>query len=245
MSGGDPWARLPEQAQALGVELGGATLDQLRRYAALLGEWNRFFNLTAIDDPVEVVAKHFLDSLSVSAAIDLTAVTRLIDVGSGAGFPGLVLKLAFPHLELVAIDSLQKRLKFVERVVGSLGVGGVALIHARAEDAAGVAWVGRPLRETGDLVTARAVARLHTLLEWTLPYARVGGSVVAMKGPDVDEEVREADAAIGLLGGGPPVVQRLSLPGTDIQRSLVIIPKVSPTSAAYPRRPGSARKHPL
>jgi 16S rRNA (guanine527-N7)-methyltransferase len=179
----------------------------------------------------------------------------LIDVGTGAGFPGLVLKIAFPHLEVRLVDAVQKRLRFLERVIEELGLIGVSTLHARVEDlAAAPAQLasrkspGPPapsaLREASDVVTARAVARLNVLAEWTLPLARVGGCVLAMKGPDVADEVEEAGRAIQLLGGGAPSVRDLTLP-PDLGRSLVMIPKVSATPRMYPRPPGTARKQPL
>jgi 16S rRNA (guanine527-N7)-methyltransferase len=251
------WDRFAGRAGSFGVLLTPAQTGQLQRYLELLCEWNRKFNLTAIERPEEILDKHFLDSLSCALAISFPAAGSLIDVGSGAGFPGLVLKIAFPHLELVLLDALEKRLRFLDRVVEELELAGVRTLHARAEDAAGAlppAYkrksprprpAGPLLREQFDVVTARAVARLNVLVEWLLPFARVGGSVVAMKGPDVAEEVAEARPAIELLGGGPAVAHPLVLPGTDLGRSLVRIPKLKPTPRAYPRLPGTARKAPL
>jgi 16S rRNA (guanine527-N7)-methyltransferase len=177
----------------------------------------------------------------------------LIDVGSGAGFPGLVLKIAYPHLQVTLLDSLEKRLRFSERVGEALGLEGIRPVHARAEDAA--APPGRRsrrgsvqpphLRERFDVVTARAVARLQVLVEWSLPFARVGGCFVAMKGPDVGEEVGEARKAIARLGGGEPQVRTFQLPGANVGRSLVRIDKVKPTPLDLPRPPGTARKTPL
>jgi 16S rRNA (guanine527-N7)-methyltransferase len=162
----------------------------------------------------------------------------------------VALKIAFPHLEVTLIDAVQKRLAFLDRVCEELGLGSVRTLHARVEDAAALPGApGRPvqptLREQFDVVTARAVARLDVLSEWTLPFCRVGGSVVAMKGPDVAEEAEEATVAIRTLGGGEPRIVQLQLPETDIGRSLVTIPKIRPTPRAYPRPPGSARKAPL
>ena len=174
----------------------------------------------------------------------------MADIGTGAGFPGLVLKIAFPHLDVTLIDAVQKRLAFLDRVCEELGLVSVRTLHARVEAAAALPGApGRPvqptLREQFDVVTARAVARLNVLTEWTLPFCRVGGSVVAMKGPDVAEEVEEATTAIQTLGGGEPGVVQLQLPETDLGRSLVTIPKIRPTPRRYPRPPGSARKSPL
>jgi 16S rRNA (guanine527-N7)-methyltransferase len=234
-------ARLSDGAAALGIVLDPGALEQLRAYAVELGVWNRRFNLTAIEDDAAIVDKHFLDSLSCARALDLTLSGAALDVGSGAGFPGLVLKIAFPHWQFVLLDSSEKRVRFLNRVIDRLGLTSVLAVHARAEEAA-----HRPaFREQFDAVLARAVARLNVLAEYTLPFARVGGRVVAQKGPEVAEEVAEAAPAIALLGGGSPSVDVFTLPQTHIHRSLVTIPKVRPTPPAYPRRPGSAKKHPL
>jgi 16S rRNA (guanine527-N7)-methyltransferase len=234
-------SHLAEGARALGIALDSTQIAQLGLYAEELGHWNQRFNLTAIEDEAAIIDKHFLDSLACVRAFDLHIPGVAIDVGSGAGFPGLVLKIAFPLWQFVLLDSIAKRVHFLERVVARLGLRGVRPIHARAEDAGRMA----ELRERFDLVLARAVARLNVLSEYTLPFARPGGAVVAMKGPEIAEEIAEAHSAIALLGGGGPSAQVFTLPGTDLRRSLVTIPKVSPTPAAYPRKPGSAKKHPL
>ena len=253
------WDFLVQGASALGVNLETSQVEQLQRYLELLCEWNQRFNLTAIDDPNEILVKHFLDSLSCARAIDFSRRRTLADVGTGAGFPGLVLKVAYPHLRVTLVDAVQKRLGFLERVAEDLGLRDVTTVHARAEDAAGApkqgpvrkgggpppAPTGRPLRERFDVVTARAVARLNVLCEWTLPFVKVGGVFIAMKGPDVQEEFAEAAHAIQVLGGGRAEAVPLSLPGTDIGRSLVRIEKKRPTPPAYPRLPGTARKAPL
>jgi len=246
------WEDLAARA-APWVALGPAALDDLGRYAVLLSEWNRRLNLTAIEAPDEVLTKHFLDSLSPAAALDLTACRTLCDVGTGAGFPGLVLKIAFPHLEVVLMDALDKRLRFLQRVIADLGLEGVRTVHARCEDAAAHPARGRggpqppggPYREAFDLVTARAVADLRVLAEWTLPLARVGGQVLALKGPACEAEVEAARPALALLGGGEPVLTPLTLPGSDVRRALVLIPKARPTPPDYPRPAGAARRAPL
>lgn len=249
------WESFAQAAAEYGVALLPEQVDSLRRYLELLCEWNQRFNLTAITSPHEILVKHFLDSLTCAAGVDFPAQRTLIDVGTGAGFPGLVLKIAFPHLEVRLLDAVQKRLNFLERVAEELGLEGVTTVHARAEDAAAVpAQMARrkspaaapapSLREKADVVTARAVARLNVLAEWTLPLARVGGCVVAMKGPDVEEEVAESAHALELLGGGTATVRTFRLTA-EIGRSLVIIPKARATPRTYPRSPGTARKSPL
>ncbi len=242
----EAWGRLADHAADLGAPIHPNCIPKLRRYVDLLAEWNRYFNLTAIEDPAEVVTKHILDSLTVAGVIDLSGVRTVIDVGTGAGFPGLVLKIAYPHLRVVLLDALNKRLRFLERVAQALELDGVTTLHARAEDAASPVWIGPDRhRESYDLVTARAVARLNTLSEWLVPFARVGGRIVAMKGPNVGDELVQAETAFRLLGVGNATVRELVLPGTEVGRSLVVMTKDRRTPAAYPRRPGTARKHPL
>ena len=238
------WADLADQCRsAFGVELTPEQLAQFATYLDLLGEWNRRFNLTAIEEPEAILTKHFLDSLSCAVMVDFPGQTTLIDVGTGAGFPGLVLKIAYPHLRVTLLDSLDKRLRFLDRVIETLGLMGVETVHARAEDLARAGPASR--RERFDVVTARAVARLRVLAEWTLPFARIGGCLVAMKGPSVEGEVAEAGPAVSKLGGGAVAVRELLLPGTDIGRSLVRVEKARSTPRDLPRRSGTARKAPL
>jgi 16S rRNA (guanine527-N7)-methyltransferase len=256
MAGESDWDGLIRGASEWGVSLSTDQVTQLQRYLDLLMEWNQRFNLTAIEDRQEILHKHFLDSLACARAVDFTTFRSLVDVGTGAGFPGLVLKIAFPHLEVTLLDAVGKRLTFLTHVAEELGLEGVSVVHARAEDAtrpprrsprrAEPSPAAAPaLREVFEVVTARAVARLNVLAEWTLPFAKIGGRVILMKGPDVKEEVGEAAHAFSLLGGGPPEVLNLRLPGTEIGRSLVTIPKVKATPNAYPRQAGAARKAPL
>jgi 16S rRNA (guanine527-N7)-methyltransferase len=233
--------RLRHGAASWGIDLTEAQLRACQRYLDLLLEWNQRFNLTAIEAPEQVIDKHFLDSLSCSLVLDLSPGRRLIDVGTGAGFPGLVLKIAFPGLEVLLLDAVEKRLRFLERVIAELRLTGIGTRHARAEDAGRAA----DLREQFDVATARAVARLSTLAEYCLPFVRTGGSFLAQKGPLVADEVTEARAALRLLGAGEPSVRSLVLPGTDIGRSLVHVPKIAPTPRVYPRLAGTPKKHPL
>lgn len=244
------WTGLIQGGASFGVDVDAAQVEALQLYLRRLREWNARFNLTAIQDPDEILTKHFLDSLSCALAVNLRDARSLIDVGTGAGFPGLVLKIAYPHLEVVLLDAVQKRLNFLQHVASELGLKQLRTVHARAEDAAtATPRPGTPttprLREQFDVVTARAVSRLAVLAEWTVPFARVGGAVLAMKGPGPADEVQEAERALKLLGAGTPVVRDLVLPGTDLGRSLVRIPKLHATPRAYPRPPGTARKAPL
>lgn len=206
------WDRLSRDASGLGVLLTGDQIAALRRYLELLTEWNQRFNLTAIQRPDEILVKHFLDSLTPALVLDLTRRHSLVDVGTGAGFPGLVLKIAYPHLQLTLLDAVQKRLNFLDRVAAELGLQDVQTVHARAEEAASAQPLGADaprLREKFDVVTSRAVARLNVLAEWTVPFARVGGVVLALKGPEMVEEAAEAERALRLLGGGRPHILSL------------------------------------
>lgn len=236
------WSDLQQKAAALGVLLTAAQIQALARYLEMLREWNTRFNLTAIEDPAEMLTKHFLDSLTCARVVDFARVRTLIDVGTGAGFPGLVLKIAYPHLEVTLLDSLEKRLRFLDRVSEELDLEGVRTVHARAEDAAAP---GASLREHFDLVTARAVAQLRVLAEWTLPFAALDGALLAMKGPHIQPEIDEAGPALRKLGGIVERVEEFELPASDVGRSLVLIRKKSRTPREFPRRPGAARKAPL
>lgn len=233
--------RLAAGAGEFGVTLDEPKLEAMLTYREELLLWNRRLNLTAIADPDAVLVKHFLDSLSGALVVEFAAARTLIDVGTGAGFPGLVLKIAFPHLRVTLLDAVEKRLRFLERLRERLGLAEVTTLHARAEEAGrDPAW-----REQFDIVTARAVAPLNVLCEYCLPFARVGGVFLAYKGPEIEEEIAQAARAIRLLGGGAPGVRHLTLPGSDLRRSLVTIPKSAATPPQYPRRTGSARKRPL
>jgi 16S rRNA (guanine527-N7)-methyltransferase len=233
--------RLAASARSFGIDLDARELAAYREYLRLLLDWNQRFNLTAIDTPEAVIDKHFTDSLSCALVLDLPSLHRLVDVGTGAGFPGLVLKIVFPHLEVLLLDAVEKRLRFLRRVTEALHLSGVTTLHARAEEA------GRdPLwRGQYDLAVARAVAPLNTLAEYCLPFVRLGGCFLAQKGPHVAAELAAAQPALHKLGGGDARVHRLILPDTDIRRSLVLVPKIAPTPRDYPRLPGTPKKHPL
>jgi len=224
-----------------GWTLTAAEREAFDRYYRLLVAWNERVNLTAITDPEGVALKHFYDSLTPAFHVDFSGISSLVDIGSGAGFPGLPLKLRFPHLALTIVDSLKKRIAFLEEAVRQLGLTGVTLIHGRAEA------VGRDPahRERYDMAIARAVARLNVLSELCLPFVRVGGLFVAMKGADVEEEVQEAQTALVALGGALERIERFTLPANGGGRTLLFIAKRAPTPSAYPRKPGVPEKKPL
>jgi 16S rRNA (guanine(527)-N(7))-methyltransferase RsmG len=213
-----------------GIPLDGAQLSSLEKYAELLCEWNEKMNLTAITDPEGIAVKHFLDSLAFLKKVDVPVGARLADVGTGAGFPGLVLKIARPDIDLVLIDSLQKRLTFLAAVLSELGLS-ASLVHARAEDAGH----DKALRESFDIVTARAVANLSTLSEYCLPLVKVGGVFVPMKTADVESEAAAAEKAVAVLGGKIVSTQIYELPVAG-KRSVVTIEKVEHTPPKYPRQ---------
>lgn len=215
--------------------------EQFLKYYELLVEWNKVMNLTSIIEFDEVMQKHFVDSLALIKGIDLSSCDNLIDIGTGAGFPGIPLKIVYPHLEVVLLDSLNKRIKFLNEVVDNLGLKGIRSIHGRAEDFG----KDKEYRERFDLSVSRAVANLSSLSEYCLPYVKIGGSFVSYKSGSVDEELNQARKAIYLLGGERKEVVKFTLPDSDIERSLVMIKKVNSTPKKYPRKAGLPAKEPL
>lgn len=224
-------------SQALGVPLEAGQISALRGYAKLLQEWNEKMNLTAITDDAGIATKHFLDSLTALCTGKVRG--KVIDVGTGAGFPGLVLKIARPELQLTLLDSLQKRLRFLETVCQALDIPGVTFVHARAEDGA------RRLGPQFDTVVSRAVANLTVLSELCIPFLKVGGYFLALKGPQADEEIQAADRAIRILGGRLESVFQAAIPGTDLAHKIIIIKKVRQTPRQYPRKAGIPAKIPF
>lgn len=230
--------RLAEAAAGYGIELTGQMLDQLQRYAALLEEWNQKINLTAITKPQEVEEKHFLDSLLLAKALP-KGPGKLVDVGSGAGFPGLVVKIFRPRQPVTLMEPTGKRVSFLRLVADELGLDGVELVKERAEEAARKSW-----RESYALATARAVAALPALAEYCLPLVQPGGLFIAMKGAGAAAELEQAARAIEKLGGGEPTQQSYTLPGGDA-RCLITIKKLAATPPQYPRAGGVIAKRPL
>lgn len=227
-------------ARALGLDLAPAQLDLFARYQAILLDWNTRINLTAIAAPEDVQRKHFLDSLTCLAVLP-PGPLRLIDVGSGAGFPGLPLILARPEISVTLLEATGKKARFLEHVVAELGLAGVRIVNARAEEA------GRDPaeRERYDWAVARAVAPLPELAEYLLPLVRVGGSALAQKGRDAAAEAAGAAGAFKRLGGRLAEVRPVTVPGLEDERALVVLEKMSPTPGKYPRRPGEPRKKPI
>lgn len=232
---------MADMAAELGLTLSNRELDQFARYENLLLEWNQRMNLTAIEDRAEIRRRHFLDALTCLTVTGDLAGRRVVDVGTGAGFPGLPLKIHVPTMYLTLIESTHKKTRFLAEVVRRLELASVTILTTRAEMA------GRDPthRAQYDWALARSVAALPVLVEYLLPLCRVGGTVLAQKGAGVDEEVDAAREAIDILGGGLPAIQAVQLPGRDQHHYLVTIPKVAPTPDAYPRRPGLPAKRPL
>jgi 16S rRNA (guanine527-N7)-methyltransferase len=228
-------------ARQLGNELTPEQISQFERFADLLIHWNRKFNLTRITDPEEIVMKHFLDSLTCLNAAEFPLGAMIIDVGTGPGMPGIPLKIARPDLLLVLLDSVRKKLTFLDEVVRELNLSNVETLHSRAEDA------GHHIkhRERYDIVLARALGRFAPLSELCLPLAKVKGTVLAMKGPNVSEELQAAEHAIGTLGGRIEKVVETAIPGTDMARTIVVIRKLRQTLKKYPRSPADIERSPL
>lgn len=225
----------------LGIKLTDMQKEQFDKFYELLVEWNKVMNLTGITEYEEVNEKHFVDSVSIVKAIDINNVKTIIDIGTGAGFPGIPLKIAFPHLKVVLLDSLNKRINFLNNVINELGLKDITTIHGRAED---FAKQGEH-REKYDLCVSRAVANLSTLSEYCIPYVKIGGKFIPYKSGEIDEEIQKSTKAIHILGGKLEKVIKFQLPGSDIGRSFVIINKTQSTAKKYPRKAGLPAKEPL
>lgn len=232
---------LTKKVKELSIVLNDKQIQQFEQYYNILVEWNKVMNLTAITEYEEVVEKHFLDSLTIVDAINMEKIDALIDVGTGAGFPGIPLKIAFPHLKVTLLDSLNKRIKFLNEVIDLLELDDIKTIHGRAEDYAKQA----EYREQYDICVSRAVANLATLSEYCLPYVKVDGLFVPYKSGEIDEELKSSEKAVSILGGKVEEVVKFQLPGTDIGRSFVKIHKIKETKKKYPRKAGMPTKEPL
>ena len=213
--------------------------QQFEDYMKLLLEWNEKINLTAITEEDEIILKHFVDSLTISKYIKEG--NSIVDVGTGAGFPGIPLKIARKDLKVTLVDSLNKRILFLNEVIEKLGLGDIETLHFRAEEFG----QNKKYRESFDIATSRAVANLSTLVEYLLPLVKVGGICVCMKGSEIKEELENSKKAIEILGGEVEQVEEFYLPGTDIKRSIVIVKKISSTPKKYPRKPGTPAKVPI
>lgn len=230
--------KLNDITRQFGLELSERQLQQFSKYYDILVEWNSFMNLTAITDKDDVIIKHFADSLLLYKYKDLHNNLNVLDVGTGAGFPGIPLKIAFPELNVTLMDSLNKRLNFLNEVIKELELENVETVHARAEDG------GRnPVyREKYDLVVSRAVANLATLSEWCLPFVKVGGYFIPYKSNALNDEMTDGKKAIRILGGQVENIFNTNIPETDNQRSFVFVKKIAETDKKYPRKPGASKK---
>lgn len=226
---------------ALGITLSEKQIEQFIQYYEMLVEWNQVMNLTAITDYDDVMKKHFVDSISLIKAFDVNQSATVIDVGTGAGFPGLALKIAYPNLQVTLLDSLNKRIHFLDAVIEKLGLTGVETVHGRAEDFA------KPdkLREKFDLCVSRAVANLSTLSEYCLPFVKQGGLFISYKSEKISEEMAAAKNAIFILGGKVVNQVEFTLPDSDIYRNLFVIKKERVTPKKYPRKAGLPSKEPI
>ncbi|MCA9960652.1 MAG: 16S rRNA (guanine(527)-N(7))-methyltransferase RsmG [Anaerolineales bacterium] len=232
---------LIQETAKLGIVLTAVQLQQFAHYQALLLAWNKQMNLTAIREPADIQLKHFLDSLTCASVMGDLAQTQLLDVGTGAGFPGLPLKILVPELHVTLVESVAKKTRFLEVVVAELGLTGVEIIAERAE----VLGQHAQHRERYDWVVARAVAELRVLLEYLLPFCRVGGHVLAQKGENASAEIANAQNALAVLGAEEPHLHTAPLPESLGPRFFVVVPKVAAMPALYPRRAGMPGKRPL
>ncbi len=225
--------------ESLGIVLSDAQKQQFMDYYEFLVETNKVMNLTAITEFDEVIEKHFLDSLSLCKVYDLNGKVKILDMGTGAGFPGIPLKIAFPELEIVLADSLNKRIRFLQEVIERLGLSDITALHARAEE------LGRDknYREQFDLCVSRAVANLSSLSEYCIPFVKEGGKFISYKSGEIEEEVSQAKKAIKLLGGKIEDVYKFDL--YEQKRSFVIISKEKKTPKTYPRKAGTPTKEPI
>lgn len=233
--------RLKEYVEKLNVEFTAEMGKKFQDYYELLITWNEKVNLTAITQYDEVITKHFIDSLAVADIIDMSKVKSIIDIGTGAGFPGIPLKIVYPHLKVTLLDSLNKRINFLNEVITDLELDHVLTIHGRAEDFG----VDKNYRERYDLCVSRAVANLSTLSEYSLPFIKVGGIFAPYKAGDINEEMANSEKAIKILGGKVKEIRYFELPETDIKRSIPVIEKVRKTEKKYPRKAPLPGKKPL
>lgn len=233
--------KFKNQLSELDIHLNERQKEQFHKYYELLVAWNKVMNLTGITEYEEVNEKHFVDSVSIVRILDMDNIKNIIDIGTGAGFPGIPLKIVYPHLHVVLLDSLNKRVKFLNKVIEELGLEDIETLHGRAEDFA----QNKDYREKFDLCVSRAVANLSTLSEYCIPYVSIGGIFVSYKSGNIDEELRDSKHAVSIFGGKVKDTVKFQLPGTQISRSFVKIEKVEKTNKKYPRKAGLPSKEPI
>ena len=234
-------SEIKEVFDKMHIELPDGALELLNRYYEMLIDTNKVMNLTTITEYSEVVIKHFADSAAIGCITDMNGNIDVIDVGTGAGFPGIVLKIVYPQLSVVLLDSLNKRVNFLKNVITELGLTDISAIHGRAEDIAR----NKDYREKFDLCVSRAVANMSSLSEYCLPFVKVGRRFIPYKADGCDEEVKTASKAVNILGGKIRKIESYVIPDTDICRKFVVIDKLRNTSVKYPRKAGLPTKEPL
>ena len=220
-------------------ELTNLQQEQFEKYKNLLLEWNEKINLTAITDENDIILKHFVDSMTILKYIEKDS--KVVDVGTGAGFPGIPVKIANPNIEVTLVDSLNKRLLFLQDVINKLNLNEIKTVHSRAEEFG----QNKLYREKFDIATSRAVANLSVLVEYLLPLVKLGGKCICMKGSEIEGELKDSKSAIKTLGGEIEKVEEFTLPESDIKRTIIIIRKIKETPNKYPRKPGVPSKNPL
>lgn len=228
-------------AKDLGFELTEKQVHQFNRYYEMLINWNKKVNLTSITDEKEVILKHFLDSIAIKEVMDLNTCNGMIDLGTGAGFPGIPLKIMYPHLKVTLVDSLNKRINFLSAVINELSLDLVQCIHSRAEDLGSTDMY----REQFDLCVSRAVADLAILSEYCIPFVRCGGYFISYKSSKSGEEIDASRNAIDILGGYLEEARNVKIPFSDIERAFVVVRKEGITPKKYPRKAGKPKKSPL
>ncbi len=231
--------QIKEYAKEIDILLNQEQINQFYLYMQILLEWNEKINLTAITKPEEIILKHFVDSITIAKYLKSNA--KIIDVGTGAGFPGIPLKIIRQDIEVTLLDSLNKRVNFLNEVIEKLALPKIQAIHSRAEEAG----KSKKYRENFDIATSRAVANLSTLAEYLLPFVKQGGQVIAMKGATIEEELEASQKAIKVLGGKVKIIDTFCLPKSDIDRNVIILQKEKTTPAQYPRKPGTPAKEPI
>ena len=231
--------KLEEKLKLIDINISEIEIENFKIYMKLLLEWNKKINLTAITNEDDIILKHFVDSLTIKKYISENE--KIIDIGTGAGFPGIPLAIMNKYNEITLMDSLNKRIVFLNDVIDKLKLNNVKAIHSRAEELAR----NKNHREKYDVAVSRAVANLSTLVEYMLPFVRIGGKCICMKGPNIEEELKNAKKAIKELGGEVIKIENFKLPESDNERNIVIIKKIRETSSKYPRKSGTPSKEPI
>lgn len=232
-------SNLKRYASQVNTDVSDIQAEQFYQYMNLLLEWNEKINLTAITEPSEIIIKHFVDSITINKHVKENA--KVIDVGTGAGFPGIPLSIIRNDVNVTLMDSLNKRIKFLDEVVNEIKLGNVDTVHSRAEELGH----NKDYREQFDIATSRAVAPLNVLLEYLMPFVKVGGYCICMKGSNIDEEIKNSKKALQLLSGEIVNIDSFELPETDYGRNVIIVKKVASNANKYPRKPGTPSKEPL